>query len=142
LVICKISAYKKAVISNVDNRKNELIEMSDKIWAFEETAFEEILSAATLADYAESQGFKVTRSVAGIPTAFTAEYGSGRPIIGIMGEFDALPGLSQNKVPEKSPLQILVLPVFKRIMERILRSKANIWRKPSSQTSRQAINRR
>jgi aminobenzoyl-glutamate utilization protein B len=100
----KTNANKQAVIGSIDANTSVLTELSDKIWSYEEIAFEEKQSAKALADYAESQGFKVKRGVAGIPTAFTAEYGSGKPIIGIMGEFDALPGLSQNKVPTKSPL--------------------------------------
>jgi len=100
----KISNTKKSVITSVESKSDKLIEMSDQIWSFEETAFHETKSAAVLADYAESQGFTVERGVAGMPTAFVASYGSGKPIIGIMGEFDALPGLSQNTVPEKSPL--------------------------------------
>ena len=99
----KISKEKKQVIDFVDSHLDELTGISDQIWGFEEIAFRETQSAATLADYAEKQGFKVTRGVAGIPTAFTAEYGSGKPVIGILGEFDALPGLSQDKVPTKSP---------------------------------------
>jgi aminobenzoyl-glutamate utilization protein B len=58
-----------------------------------------------LADYAEQQGFKVERGVAGMPTAFVASYGSGKPVIGILGEFDALPGLSQKAQTTKEPLQ-------------------------------------
>ncbi|KAG1658291.1 p-aminobenzoyl-glutamate hydrolase subunit B [Nymphon striatum] len=54
-----------------------------------------------LADYAEKNGLKVTRGVADIPTAFTATYGSGKPVISILGEFDALPGISQKAQPEK-----------------------------------------
>lgn len=100
----KIGKNKQAVISSIDSKFNELTALSDKIWSYEEIAFQEEQSSAALAAYAESQGFKVTRGVAEIPTAFVAEYGSGSPVIGIMGEFDALPGLSQNKVPEKSPL--------------------------------------
>lgn len=61
-------------------------------------------SSKLLADYAEAQGFRVTRGVAKIPTAFIAEYGSGSPIIGILGEFDALPGLSQKAQAIKEPL--------------------------------------
>jgi aminobenzoyl-glutamate utilization protein B len=63
-----------------------------------------IKSSEALAYYAEKLGFTVTKGVGEIPTAFVAEYGSGSPVIGILGEFDALPGLSQNKVPFKSPL--------------------------------------
>ena len=57
-----------------------------------------------LLDYAEKNGFKVERGVAGIPTAFTATYGSGKPVISVLGEFDALPGISQKAQPEKEPL--------------------------------------
>jgi aminobenzoyl-glutamate utilization protein B len=81
-----------------------LISVSDKIWAYAETALRENKSAKELADYAEAQGFKLKRGVAGMPTAFTAEYGSGKPIIGIMGEFDALPGISQKAQPTKEAL--------------------------------------
>ena len=100
----KVNKNKQAVLSTLEDKYAELTELSDKIWSYEEIAFQENKSAEALAKYAELQGFKVTRGVAEIPTAFVAEYGSGSPIIGIMGEFDALPGLSQNKVPEKSPL--------------------------------------
>jgi len=99
-----LSASKKTVIQSVDQHAADLISISDKIWAAEETAFNEIQSSKLLADYAEANGFKVERGVAEMPTAFVATYGSGNPVIGILGEFDALPGLSQNKVPTKSPL--------------------------------------
>lgn len=100
----KPDLLKAEVVQSIDSRFEDLTDLSDKIWSFEEIAFQETQSAAALSDYAESLGFKVTRGVAEIPTAFVAEYGSGSPIIGILGEFDALPGLSQNTVPTKSPL--------------------------------------
>ena len=100
----KPNPLKQEVIQSVNERYVDLTDLSDKIWSFEEIAFRETQSAGALSDYAESLGFKVTRGVAEIPTAFVAEYGSGSPVIGILGEFDALPGLSQNKVPYKSPL--------------------------------------
>jgi aminobenzoyl-glutamate utilization protein B len=102
----KPNPLKTEVQQSVETRYAALTDLSDKIWSFEEIAFQETQSAAALSDYAESLGFKVTRGVADTPTAFVAEYGSGKPIIGIMGEFDALPGLSQNKVPYKDPLHI------------------------------------
>jgi aminobenzoyl-glutamate utilization protein B len=101
----KPSPNKKAVTQLVDNQSAALIETSNKIWAFAETAFNENQSAKLLADYAEANGFKVERGVAEIPTAFVATYGSGSPVIGILGEFDALPGLSQKAVPAKDPLE-------------------------------------
>lgn len=100
----KINKNQEAVVASVDSHSNELIEISDRIWSFEEVAFRETQSAQALADFAASQGFTVKKGVAEIPTAFVAEYGSGSPVIGIMGEFDALPGLSQKTVPEKDPL--------------------------------------
>lgn len=100
----KINANKKEAITKVESKADQLTELSDKIWGFEEVAFQEDQSAAALMAYAESQGFKITKNVGGIATAFSAEYGSGTPIIGIMGEFDALPGLSQKPVPYKDPV--------------------------------------
>jgi len=99
----KLSKNKKAIIASVENHKNELIKISDSIWALAETAFNETGSSKILADYAEKNGLKVTRGVADIPTAFTATYGSGKPVISILGEFDALPGISQKTTPVKEP---------------------------------------
>lgn len=95
---------KEAASASIERQRPELIKLSDAIWGYAETALRETKSSKTLADYAEKQGFKVNRGVAGMPTAFTAEYGSGKPIIGIMGEFDALPGLSQKAVPQREVL--------------------------------------
>lgn len=100
----RISKNKQLAISTLDNKYQELTTLSDKIWSYEEVAFREFKSSEALADYAESQGFTVTKGVGEIPTAFVAEYGEGGPIIGVMGEFDGLPGLSQDAVPTKSPI--------------------------------------
>nr|WP_299172676.1 amidohydrolase [uncultured Allomuricauda sp.] len=99
----KLSSNKKAIIASVESHKENLIQISDSIWALAETAFNESKSAEVLADYAEKNGLKVTRGVADIPTAFTATYGSGKPVISVLGEFDALPGLSQKTEPAKNP---------------------------------------
>ena len=100
----KIKANKKAIITSIDGNSDELIQLSDAIWAHAETAFQEAESSKLLADYAEANGFNVERGVAGMPTAFVATYGSGKPVIGILGEFDALPGISQKAQPTKEPL--------------------------------------
>ena len=92
----KLNREKKAIIASVEAHQDALIAISDSIWALAETAFEEHESARILADYAEAQGLKVERGVAGIPTAFVATYGSGSPVISVLGEFDALPGISQK----------------------------------------------
>jgi aminobenzoyl-glutamate utilization protein B len=100
-----VSKNKSAVLASVEKHQQELIKLSDQVWGFAETAMKETQSSKVLADYAEAQGFKVTRGVAEIPTAFIAEFGSGKPIIGILGEFDALPGLSQKAQPVKNALK-------------------------------------
>jgi aminobenzoyl-glutamate utilization protein B len=114
-VICLVNTFaqtkkpdpnKEAVIQSVNKHQQELIAISDKIWAYAETALKESKSSKELADYAEAQGFTVKRGVAGMPTAFIAEFGSGKPIIGIMGEYDALPGISQKAQTTREPLQV------------------------------------
>jgi aminobenzoyl-glutamate utilization protein B len=97
---------KDAVVQSVLKHQTELISISDKIWSYAETALKENKSSKELADYAEAQGFTLKRGVAGMPTAFIAEYGSGKPIIGIMGEFDALPGISQKAQATKEALNV------------------------------------
>ncbi len=97
-------ARKQAVVASVDRHRAELLALSDQIWGFAETALRETRSAQALADYAEQQGFTVERGVAGLPTAFTATYGQGRPVIAVMGEYDALPGLSQKAQPTREAL--------------------------------------
>ncbi len=101
----KINRNKKQLISSIEANEKELVAISDEIWALAETAFNEEGSSKILADYAEKNGFTVERGVSGIPTAFTATYGSGKPVIGILGEFDALPGISQKAQPEKEALE-------------------------------------
>lgn len=100
----KLTKNKDAIIATVEKHKANLIKISDDIWALAETAFEENQSSKILSDYAEQQGFNVERGVAGMPTAFVATYGSGKPVISVLGEFDALPGLSQKAEPNKNPL--------------------------------------
>ncbi len=99
------SSLKKNLISNIEDQKNDLVKISDKIWAAAEIAFQEKISSKTLIDYAKRNGFDVQVGVAQTPTAFVATYGSGKPVIGILGEFDALPGISQKAIPEKIALE-------------------------------------
>ena len=93
---------KQAAAAAIDARRADLVSLADQVWGFAETALRETRSAALLADYAEKQGFRVERGVAGMPTAFVASYGQGRPVIAVLGEYDALPGLSQKAVPERA----------------------------------------
>ncbi|KAA1241567.1 amidohydrolase [Aquimarina sp. RZ0] len=101
----KLPDTKQAILTSIENHQKQLISISDQIWSLAETAFEENKSSKLLADYAEKQGFTVDRGVAGMPTAFVATYGSGKPVISVLGEFDALPGISQKAQPTKTPLQ-------------------------------------
>ncbi len=96
---------KEEAVASIEKHKDELTNLSDQIWGFAETALRETRSSKVLADYAEKQGFKVERGVAAMPTAFIATYGEGRPIIGILGEYDALPGISQKAAPEREALK-------------------------------------
>ena len=89
----------------IGNNKELIIEISDKIWDFAELGLIEFKSSALLADELEKHGFRVERGIAGMPTAFVATWGEGKPVIGIMGEYDALPGLSQKRVPWEETLE-------------------------------------
>ena len=95
---------KEITVNWIDSNSVRLAEISDEIWGYAELGFVEFKSARLLSDELEGHGFNVERGVAGIPTAFTATWGSGSPLIGIMGEYDALPGLSQKTVPHKEPI--------------------------------------
>ena len=100
-----LTENKKAILASVEKHQKNLIEISDAIWANAELAFQETKSSKILADYAEANGFKVEKNIGGMPTAFIATYGSGEPVISILGEFDALPGISQKAQPTKEPLE-------------------------------------
>jgi aminobenzoyl-glutamate utilization protein B len=89
----------------IETNKQRFIEPSDRIWQFAELGFTEQQSSSLLAAILEESGFLVQRGIADIPTAFVASYGTGKPIIAILGEYDALPGLSQEAVPTLKPRQ-------------------------------------
>ncbi len=88
----------------ISENEAAIVEVSDRIWGFAEVGLQEFRSSGLLADELEKHGFTVTRGAAGMPTAFTASWGEGNPVIGVMGEFDALPGLSQKPIPQKEAL--------------------------------------
>ena len=87
------------LMAAIDAKGARYSDLAKQIWSFAEVGYQEVKSSALLATELETAGFKVTRGVVGIPTAFVAEFGSGKPVIGILGEFDALPGLSQDATP-------------------------------------------
>lgn len=94
----------KAALSDYVNKHDEKFwSAALQIWNWAEPGYQETKSAKLLADMLEEGGMKVERGVAEIPTGFTATFGEGKPVVGILGEYDALPGLSQNAVPFRDP---------------------------------------
>ena len=89
------------IIHSINNHKDNFEDVALKIWEFAELGYQEIKSSNKLAKSLENEGFKIEKGVAGIPTAFIAEFNNGGPVIGILGEFDALPGLAQTNSPFK-----------------------------------------
>lgn len=98
-------AQKETIDDFIVSRGDNAWAIASRIWAWAEPGYQEAKSAKLLSEALEAAGFKVERGVAKIPTAFVATIGTGRPIIGIMGEYDALPGLSQEPVPFRKPRQ-------------------------------------
>ncbi len=89
----------------LDQNQAQFIEMADQIWRKPELAWREFEASRLQADYLEDQGFSITWNIAGIHTAFVAEWGEGKPVLGFIGEYDALPGLSQKNQPTKEALE-------------------------------------
>ena len=104
-LVILMKADKKAAFGWVDANKERLIELSDNVWEFAELGLVEFKSSALLAGELEKHGFKVERGVSNMPTAFVASWGKGKPVIGLLGEYDALPGLSQKNVAREEPLE-------------------------------------
>jgi aminobenzoyl-glutamate utilization protein B len=95
---------KPAMLAKMDAAAAHYGDVSRKIWEFAELGYKENKSAELLKSELRGAGFQLEENVAGIPTAFTATFGQGKPVIGIMGEYDALPGLSQDTTPDRKPI--------------------------------------
>ncbi len=91
-------------IKYIDAKKDIITRVSDEIWTLAEVGLHEEKSAECLAEALSNEGFKVDLGVAGMPSALVATWGSGSPVIGFLGEYDALPGVSQKKTPLKEEL--------------------------------------
>ena len=100
----KANKDKMAIIAALDAQAPAYTTIEQKIWGFAEVGYQEVKSSALLQEKLTQEGFAVKAGIAGIPTAFVATYGSGEPVIGILAEFDALPGLSQEAGPEKKAI--------------------------------------
>ena len=94
---------KQPLYESIHKRDAQTWDAALQIWSWAEPGYQEQKSSALLAKMLADAGFKIKLRAAGIPTAFTATVGSGEPVIGILGEFDALPGLSQQAVPYRQP---------------------------------------
>ena len=100
------AAFKNEIHTLIEERCNEYIEMSDVIWGYAEPRLLEYKSSKLQQEYLEKKGFRVKANLAGMETAFIAEYGSGKPVIGILGEFDALSALQQEAdKTERCPIE-------------------------------------
>jgi len=93
------------IVEWLEKNQKKYFDISDEIWNYAELGLFEVKSSKLLADTLEEAGFKIEMGVADMPTAFVASYGTKNPIIAILGEFDALPGLSQVTEPIKKPLK-------------------------------------
>ncbi len=103
--VVKTEPFKKEAISDLSGRYAQYRDIALQIWDYAELGYKEVKSSGLLQETLKSNGFTIDAGVAGIPTAFVASYGSGEPVIGILAEFDALPGLSQQAKPEKIPVE-------------------------------------
>ncbi len=93
-----------SILRWLDEHAAAYTEIADKIWEFAETALLEFKSASLQIDHLKTQRFSIAENLAGMKTAFSAEWGRGKPVIGFIGEYDALPGLSQKAIPRKEPI--------------------------------------
>src|SRR5882757_4246599 len=99
------TASKAQALKDIQSHYDEYKKIALQIWDYAEVGYKEVKSSALLQKTLSASGFTVKAGVADIPTAFVAEYGSGSPVIGILAEFDALPGLAQQAVPEKATIE-------------------------------------
>ena len=92
---------KEKMLESIGKKEMYYGGIAKQIWNYAEVGYQETKSSALLQETLSKEGFKIEKGVAGIPTAFTATFGEGKPVIGILGEFDALPGLSQDSTADQ-----------------------------------------
>jgi len=105
LLAAKLDRAKQVALQRAAELESETEQLSNQLWELSETALRETESAELLATTLEQAGFEVERGVAGMPTAFVARWGEGRPIVGVLAEYDALPGVGNEARPERAPRQ-------------------------------------
>ena len=96
-----LSAAQKQAVAHVDRISGQLKHVNQEIWKFAEVGLQETKSSALLTKILGDEGFEIKTGLAGMPTAFVASYGKGKPVIGILAEYDALPGMSQKVSPQR-----------------------------------------
>ncbi|HUQ79829.1 MAG TPA: amidohydrolase, partial [Gemmatimonadaceae bacterium] len=101
----KPAANTAPMLTALDGAAARYSDIAKQIWSLAEVGYMEEKSSALLQAELRNAGFNVKTGIAGEPTAFTGEFGSGKPVIAILGEFDALPGLSQDATPERKPIR-------------------------------------
>jgi aminobenzoyl-glutamate utilization protein B len=100
----QVNTNKEAALATLNSAYEADKKTAFQIWEYAEVGYKEVKSAALHIQHLRDAGFTVETGVAGIPTAFVATYGSGSPAIGILAEYDALPGINQSKSPERDPI--------------------------------------
>jgi aminobenzoyl-glutamate utilization protein B len=95
----KVPKEKQKIINAIDEKETIYAETAMQIWDLAEIGYKEFESCVLLQDILKKEGFEVQEEVASLPTGFIASYGSGKPVVGILAEYDALPGVSQEAVP-------------------------------------------
>ncbi len=93
------------IMNFVDSRYEQTSALARDLWEFAEVGYQEVKSSNLIKETLAAEGFEIDSGIAGIPTAFVASFGSGGPVIGILAEFDALPGINQDDVPTRSPIK-------------------------------------
>lgn len=104
VLLAFLAADPAAVIRQLDARAAHYGQLSRQIWENPELGYLEKRASALHIQELRQAGFRIETNIGGAPTAFTATWGAGKPVIGMMGEFDALPGLSQDAVPDRKPV--------------------------------------
>ena len=99
-----MSKEKQVALDWIEENKELLTDVHQQIWEFAEVGLQEMKTSKLVTDILEKNGFRMEKGVASMPSAFVATYGSEKPVIGLMGELDALPGISNKAVPYKEPL--------------------------------------
>ena len=101
---CLAQKTKSDVLKSLEKKSEQYSSIANKIWGYAEVGYQEVKSSGLLQQTLSEAGFEIQNNVAGMPTAFIASFGSGKPVIGILGEYDALPGVSQEAVPTLKPI--------------------------------------